>query len=89
VSDGDQAELRQVFERRGFAHYFDGGIYGSPIDKHSIVVDLLKTGQIQGSALLLGDSRLDHEVAKAFELDFVFVSGWTEFSDSRSFCKSN
>jgi len=89
VSGGDQAELREVFEQRGLAHYFDGGIYGSPKDKRSIVADLLKLGLIQHPALFLGDSRLDHEVAKAFDLEFVFISGWTEFADWRSYCKSN
>ena len=89
VSGGDQAELCEVFEQRGLAHYFDGGIYGSPKDKHSIVADLLKTEHIQRQALLLGDSRLDHEVAKAFDLDFVFVYQWTEFAGWRSYSKIN
>ena len=88
VSGGDQAELREVFEQRGIAHYFDGGIYGSPKDKHSIVADLLKTGKIQRPALFLGDSRLDHEVAKAFDLDFVFVYQWTEFADWKRYTTS-
>jgi phosphoglycolate phosphatase-like HAD superfamily hydrolase len=89
VSGGDQAELREVFEQRGLAHYFDGGIYGSPRDKYSIVADLLGAGEIQRPALFLGDSRLDHEVAQAFDLDFVFVHQWTEFADWRPFCNRN
>jgi phosphoglycolate phosphatase-like HAD superfamily hydrolase len=47
VSGGDQTELREVFEHRGISHYFDGGIYGSPTDKHDIVTELLKSNQIQ------------------------------------------
>lgn len=89
VSGGDQAELRELFEQRGLAHYFDGGIYGSPKDKFSIVADLLKIGQIQHPTLFLGDSRLDHEVAQSFGLDFLFVSEWTEFDDWPFYCKSN
>jgi phosphoglycolate phosphatase-like HAD superfamily hydrolase len=89
VSGGDQAELREVFEQRVLAHYFDGGIYGSPKDKHSILADLLKTEQIQRPALFLGDSRLDHEVAKAFDLDFIFVYQWTEFVGWREYCKKH
>jgi phosphoglycolate phosphatase-like HAD superfamily hydrolase len=89
VSGGDQAELREVFEQRGLVLYFNGGIYGSPKDKHSIVADLLKTGQIQRPALSLGDSRLDHEVAQAFDLDFLFIHQWTEFADWASYCKRN
>lgn len=87
VSGSDQAELREVFEQRGLAHYFDGGIYGSPKDKHSIVADLLKTEQIQHPALFLGDSRLDYEVAQTFNVDFVFVYEWTEFKQWQSYCQ--
>ena len=89
VSGGDQAELREVFEQRGLAYYFDGGIYGSPKDKYSIVADLLETGEMQRPGLFLGDSRLDHEVAQAFDLDFVFVHQWTEFADWQHYCQQN
>ena len=89
VSGGDQMELREVFNQRGIAHYFNGGIYGSPKDKHCIVRDLLKSKQIQRPGLFLGDSRLDHEVARAFEFDFIFINQWTEFSDWRLYCRSN
>ncbi|MDC0992860.1 HAD hydrolase-like protein [Alphaproteobacteria bacterium] len=89
VSGGDQAELREVFDHRGIAQYFDGGIYGSPDDKHTIVRNLLKSNQIQLPGLFLGDSRLDHEVAKAFGLDFIFLNQWTEFADWRLYCQNN
>lgn len=89
VSGGDQAELREVFDQRGLAHYFNGGIYGSPMNKYGIVKDLLKSKEIQLPGLFLGDSRLDHEVAKAFGFDFIFFSQWTEFSDWQIYCRSN
>ena len=81
VSGGDQAELKAVFNERGIADYFDGGIFGSPDSKGDIVARELATGNIKRSALFLGDSRLDHEVAAANGLDFVFVSQWTEMPD--------
>jgi len=89
VSGGDQAELRQVFEQRGIADYFDGGIYGSPRSKFTILSDLLETGVIKDSVLSLGDSRLDHEVAIEFDFDFVFVSKWTEFIGWRKYCEKH
>ena len=89
VSGGDQEELRDVFDHRGLNHYFDGGIYGSPVDKHTIVEELLRSQKIQLPALFLGDSRLDHQVAKAFGLDFIFLNQWTEFADWRRYCQSN
>ena len=81
VSGGDQAEPRAVFNERGIADYFDGGIFGSPDIKGDIVARELATGNIKRPALFLGDSRLDHEVAAANGLDFVFVSQWTEMPD--------
>lgn len=80
VSGGDQAELRAVFAARGLAQHFDGGIFGSPDSKHDILARELASGTILSPALFLGDSRLDHEAAARAGLDFVFVSGWTEFA---------
>ncbi len=80
VSGGDQAELRAVFAARGLAGLFDGGIFGSPDDKDTILARERAAGTIPGPALFLGDSRYDHEAASRAGLDFVFVSGWSEFA---------
>ena len=85
VSGGDQQELRDIFADRDLAHYFDAGIFGSPDDKYTIIERELALGSLQEPALFLGDSRLDYEVAGAFNLDFVFVSQWTEFRDWRDY----
>lgn len=85
VSGGDQCELRAVFAARGLADYFDGGIFGSPDTKDTILSRELAAGTIERPALFLGDSRLDHEAARRNGIDFVFVSSWTEFSDWRSY----
>ena len=80
VSGGDQAELRAVFAARGLAGMFDGGIFGSPDTKDTILAREQAAGTICAPALFLGDSRLDHEAAARAGLDFVFVSGWSEFA---------
>jgi phosphoglycolate phosphatase-like HAD superfamily hydrolase len=80
VSGGDQEELREVFARRGLADYFDGGVYGSPSTKYVIIEQLLHEKRLDHPTLFLGDSRLDYEVAKAFEMDFFFISEWTELN---------
>lgn len=87
VSGGDQEELRDIFTARRLDTLFDGGIFGSPAVKHDIVNRELQAGNIIRPALFLGDSRLDHEVASAFELDFVFVSEWSEFSGWPEYCE--
>lgn len=78
VSGGDQAELRDVFARRGIAEWFDGGIFGSPDTKDEILARERASSNIQQPALFLGDSKYDHEATSAAGLDFVFLSRWSE-----------
>ncbi len=79
VSGGDQAELREVFAARGLAAHFDGGIFGSPDSKDLILAREIAAGTIRSPALFLGDSRYDHIAATRAGLDFIFLSGWSEF----------
>lgn len=89
VSGGDQAELRDVFESRGLARLFDGGIFGSPDDKDTILSREIASGLIRQPALFLGDSRYDHEAARRAGLGFVFVSGWSEMQDWPDYVREN
>lgn len=86
VSGGDQKELRHVFETRNISHLFDGGIFGSPDDKYRIVKREMTKHNIVTPAVFLGDSLLDHEVAATFDLDFVFLSAWSEFHGWEEYC---
>lgn len=78
VSGGDQAELRDLFAARGLKHLFDGGIFGSPDNKDTILAREQHAGTIGNNALFLGDSTYDHRAATTAGLDFIFVSGWSE-----------
>lgn len=80
VSGGDQAELRHVFNERGLDKYFDGGIFGSPDNKSQILEREINNGNIQQSALFLGDSKYDYEAAKNTNIVFLFVSEWSEIA---------
>ncbi len=86
VSGGAQEELVRVFERRGRAAHFDGGIFGNPKSKDQLLGELRATGRLGEPALYLGDSRYDAEVSRQFGLDFLFVSGWTEVEGWQAFC---
>lgn len=86
ASGGDQAELRALFETRELAELFDGGIFGSPDDKADIVAREIANGNIQAPTLFIGDSRYDHVVAVQNNIDFVFLSGWSEFSGWQEYC---
>ena len=78
VSGGDQQELRDVFAARDLAKYFEGGIFGSPHTKDTILTKEIKNGNINSPALFLGDSKYDYQAAKAVGLDFIFLTQWTE-----------
>lgn len=89
VSGGDQRELNDVFYRRKIKHYFDGGIFGSPDNKEDILSREKRNGRIELPAIFFGDSEYDHKVAVNSGLDFIFVSGWTEFDDWKNYVEKN
>ena len=89
VSGGDQSELREVFAARGLDKYFNGGIYGSPDTKDEILAREKKQENITGSALFFGDSKYDYQAVQSAELDFVFISDWTEIIDWREWVLAN
>jgi len=43
-------------------------------------------GNLQFPALFVGDSKYDFEAATRAGLDFVFLSGWTEVQDWKTYC---
>lgn len=88
VSGGDQAELRDVFARRGVAEWFDGGIFGSPDSKDEILARELESGSLSQPALFLGDSEYDYQAASAAGLDFIFIWKWTEVVDWKSWVET-
>lgn len=78
VSGGDQVELRDIFEQRKLAGYFDRGIYGSPDTKDVILAREFKAGGVSFPALFLGDSKYDYDAAMGANIDFVYLSAWSE-----------
>lgn len=89
VSGGDQQELREVFAERGIAQLFDGGIFGSPDSKDTILTRELLASNIKTPALFLGDSRYDHVAACAAKLDFIFLHNWSEFEQWPQYCSNH
>ena len=89
VSGGDQKELRDVFTKKNLDNYFKGGIFGSPDKKIDIIQREEKFGLINYPAIYLGDSKLDYLVAKNLNIDFLFVTQWTDFKEYNSYCKEN
>lgn len=89
VFGGDQQELREVFAARDLAKYFDGGIFGSPDTKDTILAREIENGNITSPALFLDDSKYDYQAAKTANLDFVFLYQWAEVKDYLDWCLEN
>ena len=81
VSGGDESELQEVFAIRGI-DYFDN-IFGSPETKMNNTGKVInKVGQTK-KGIFFGDAQQDYLVAKAFNLDFVFVHGVSDWEEWR------
>lgn len=89
VTDEDQQALRTLLLKRSLADLFDGGIFGSPDNKDGILSREVKSGNIKMPALFLGDSRYDLQASMQLEMDFVFVSEWTDDPNWKDFCIKN
>lgn len=93
LSGGDQQEIRDLFAKRvlpsgdTLANLFDGGLFGSPDNKDTVLAREIAHGNIQFPALFIGDSKYDFEAANRAGLDFVFLSDWTEVPDWEAFCE--
>lgn len=80
VSGGAEEEVRWALAEKGLARYFHG-IYGNPQDKADLVDRAAQEHGWTEPSLFVGDARYDHEVAAGRGMDFLFVSGYSEFAD--------
>ena len=85
ASGGDEKELNYLFKEKKIDHFFDKGIFGSPASKHEII-ELQQKKLNFSPALFLGDSLYDIQTAQKYNLDFIFVSGWTDLSGWEQIC---
>ncbi len=89
LSGGDQQEIRDLFTKRDLARYFEGGLFGSPDNKDTVLAREQANGNLVFPALFIGDSKYDFEAATRAGLDFVFLSDWTEVADWQDYCKQH
>ncbi len=83
LSGGDAGEITEILQQNN-ADRFDG-IFAGP-DTKSTHLERLKFDR---PALLIGDSRHDHEVAMEFGLDFIFMKKYTQFSKWEEYFRDN
>jgi phosphoglycolate phosphatase-like HAD superfamily hydrolase len=80
ASGGDQREVREVFENRRLNGYFNG-IFGSPLSKIEILEQLESDAKLTEPGIFFGDARSDMQAAMKYGLDFVYISGVSEWSE--------
>ena len=72
----------EKYSPKKISKIFDGGIYGSPLNKEDIFSNLLQKNKINKTeCLYIGDSEYDHISSAKFELDFIFLKKWSEFKN--------
>ncbi|NOT14792.1 MAG: HAD hydrolase-like protein [Methylotenera sp.] len=89
LSGGDQEEIRTLFAKRQLAYLFDGGLFGSPDNKDTVLAREKASGNLRLPALFIGDSKYDFEAATRADLDFLFLSDWTEVADWQAYCQQH
>ncbi len=87
VSGGDNKQVNSILKFKNISSFFNRGIFGSPESKYQIITSLINKNHIKYPILYLGDSKLDYEVARYFNMDFIFISKWTEFESWENYFK--
>ncbi len=85
VTGGDQTEVRAVLGQYGLLDEFRE-VLGSPISKQAHLDRLASQGRLSVKGVYFGDARLDYELATAHGLDFVFLSGSSDWCEGNQFC---
>jgi len=80
VSGGDQNELHKIFMSRNIFDKFEK-IYGSPVTKKEHVLTMTQLGLLGYPAIFFGDAYSDMDAALSNEIDFCFVSQFSDWVD--------
>jgi phosphoglycolate phosphatase-like HAD superfamily hydrolase len=86
VSGGDQKEVQSVFKERNLGKFFQD-ILGSPLSKKENLSVLKSRNLLKKPGIFFGDARSDMIAAEAFDLDFIFVAGVSEWGEGRTTCR--
>lgn len=78
ISGGDQKELHKVFKIKGIVSNFQK-IMGSPLSKFDHAANLNYLKLFDKSCILFGDSFVDMKIAKKYNIDFCFLSQFSEW----------
>jgi phosphoglycolate phosphatase-like HAD superfamily hydrolase len=76
LSGGDTNEIKQYLKTYNIDQYFSS-VMGGPMTKDE---HMIKTGPLS-NALFFGDTTYDYNIAMKFDLEFIFMYGYTSETD--------
>lgn len=82
LSGGEENEINKLLSENKLSAYFQK-IMGGPLNKSQN----LEVAHYEQPVLYFGDSKVDFETAQKFNFDFVFVYGYTQFTEWKEFFK--
>jgi len=80
VTGGNEEEVKDVLSTKKLGSYFDE-IWGSPRTKEEIIQNAISQGLILKPALYIGDSIYDYECSVMFDMQFMFLTKYSEVED--------
>lgn len=84
ISGGDQLELNNIFKKRNIYKKFFR-ILGSPVSKKQHLKNLILNSEIQRPIIFFGDSHSDLDASIKYQLDFCFVSQFSEWEEGNNY----
>ena len=85
VSGSDHDELNYIFNKKKLSNYFDG-IYGSPKSKKNIIKNLIEENKISKPAVFFGDAKSDMMAALDYNIDFIYIYGFSNWLEGKKIC---
>ncbi len=82
LSGGDQKEIEALLRQKGIIEKFDLIMSGPKTKQENL--NIHKTRE---KSLYIGDSKVDYEIAKQFNFDFIFVYEYSQFYQWKEFFK--
>lgn len=86
VTGGNEKEVKSILDKKSLSKYFDS-ILGNPNSKSLNMEKLSSKGLFQGKGVYFGDALLDYQLAKKHNLDFVYISGYSEWEGGIEYCR--
>lgn len=85
VTGGNQDEVKRVLKHKGIGDCFVS-IRGNPVSKDDNMADLRAEGFFDGRGVFFGDALLDYELSQKYGMDFVFISGYSDWAQGGAHC---